>query len=103
MTVSSLQCSYPGGLVAGSLLLKVTETVALVTPAWPCLYTSSWSEPARTWEGGERGGGVVERRVRGEVAAPLLPNERGPALHPPSRPLAAPPTPPAPSAPATGW
>jgi len=32
-----------------SLLSKTIVTDAFVTPAWPCLYTSSWRFAARTW------------------------------------------------------
>ena len=31
-------------------MLKVMDTDALVTPAWPCLYTSSCSDAARTYD-----------------------------------------------------
>ena len=50
VTLTSLHCSYPTGLVASSSLSKTMVTLALFTPAWPCLYTSSERLPARTWE-----------------------------------------------------
>ena len=55
------QCSYPTGERDLSALLKVIETDALVTPAWPCLYTSSCSDAARTYHYGGIG---CQRRAR---------------------------------------
>ena len=48
VTVIWSQCSYPTGERARSELLNTMETEAFVTPAWPCLYTSSCREDART-------------------------------------------------------
>lgn len=42
------KCSKPTGLPFLSLLLKMMVTEALVTPACPCLYTSSCRLPTRT-------------------------------------------------------
>lgn len=41
VTVISVQSSYPKGLRVRSELSNTTDTVALVMPAWPCLYTNS--------------------------------------------------------------
>ena len=54
VTVIRSQCSYPTGERLRSSLLNVTLTLALVTPACPCLYTSSCKLAARTYEGDER-------------------------------------------------
>ena len=54
VTVIRSQCSYPPGERLRSSLLNVTLTLALVTPACPCLYTSSCKLAARTYEGDER-------------------------------------------------
>ena len=49
VTVISSRWSYPTGLFSLSELSNTIDTVALVTPAWPCLYTSSWRLFARTF------------------------------------------------------
>jgi len=50
VTVMVSRCSYPMGEALASLLSKTMETVALVTPLWPDLYTRSVSDAARTWD-----------------------------------------------------
>jgi hypothetical protein len=48
--VISAYCSYPTGDVSASLLSNTMVTEAFVTPACPCLYTSSCRLPTRTCE-----------------------------------------------------
>lgn len=50
VTVISSYCSYPKGLWLLLVLSNVILTVALVTPAWPFLYTNSCKFVARTCE-----------------------------------------------------
>lgn len=49
VTEISLHFWYPIGQQSSSELSNTMVTDALVMPAWPFLYTSSWSEVARTW------------------------------------------------------
>ena len=48
VTVISSWSLYPTGLWSLLVLSKTMVTEALVTPAWPFLYTSSCSDFART-------------------------------------------------------
>jgi hypothetical protein len=50
VTVILLYCSYPTGDAFLSSLLNTIETLALVTPACPCLYTNSWRLFTRTYK-----------------------------------------------------
>ena len=50
VTLTSLHDSYPTGLDDSSSLSNTIVTLALLTPAWPCLYTNSDKFPARTCE-----------------------------------------------------
>jgi hypothetical protein len=50
-------------------LSNTMDTVALVMPAWPCLYTSSCRLLARTWERrGSEGQGRSERPLHAATA-----------------------------------